>query len=484
MLSANHITTSFCYYSLSQAITAIVGFIILSVYTKLLEPSEFGKVSIIWVFINIVSILIDGRLNTAFSIKYYKSSREENVTNIYSIFLYNLIVYSIFFFVFLSFPWLFESLLGIKIIKSEIYVIFLLILVMIFGNFYTNFLMISRKPKSFFIVLLMFNAVLIISSLVYLFTFSAGYISYLKAYTISYLILSLLGLRFFISTYKPRRKMISCSNLKKLLNIGLPLVPDALLLMLLVWADRYVLNLYSGLTIVGIYSAGYRFSELINNFVLTPFGQAMSPTLFEQYTKSMVEYKRIMGQILKYYWLVILSITIVYFVFLKEVYMLFIGGEYLEGYNIIGIVLLGIIIGGAANLLSATLIMKEKTKYVFLFTSISVFLNIGLNFIIVPTYGMYGASIATLLSYILQFILIFYYTQKLVYIKYDYSFIFKSTFCSLFFLILVILVSYLNINSLIRIGLKATLFLLFIMTTYSFKDLRYIWKRVLNYVSA
>ena len=36
---------------------------------------------------------------------------------------------------------------------------------------------------------------------------------------------------------------------------------------------------------------------------------------------------------------------------------------------------------------------------------------------------MYGAAVATLVSYILQFIMVFIYTQKLVFINYDYKFI-------------------------------------------------------------
>lgn len=483
ILSQNYLAKAFSFFSLSQAISALTSFGILALYTKLLPPAEFGKISLIWIFVIIASTIIDGRLNTAFSIKFYKVSKEENTRNIYSIFIYNLVVFSLVYFVFLSYPSLFQKILGIQIATSDLNVVFLLILFMIFGNFYTNILIVAKKPKDYFLVKLVFNAALIISSFVYLIVLESGYISYLKAYLVSYLIISLIGLRFFIFYYTPRKKdIISLVNLKNLLRIGLPLVPDALLLMLLTWADRYILNLYAGLAIVGIYSAGYVFSGIINSFIVTPFGQALSPILFEQFVKSRDEYKKIMSRVFKYYWLVILSMAIAYFVILKEGYQLFIGAEYIEGYNIIGIVLLGIILWGATVFLGATLIMKEKTGKIFLFTSISVFLNIGLNFILIPTYGMYGAAVATLLAYVLQFIMIFAYTQKLVFIKYDYRFIFKSVSISLGFFAFIIFVSYLNINAVISLGLKAVLFLSFILIAYKFLDLEKSVKEVLNYV--
>lgn len=478
-LFSNYVVKAFSLYSLSQVISAVISFGILSLYTKILSPTDFGKISLIWMFVVVASILIDGRLNTAYSIKFYKSSKEENTINIYSIFSYYLIAFSIFYLTFLYVPSLFENILGMQIMISDFNIIFLLILVMIFGNFYTNFLMISKKPKSYFFVMLIFNAALVASSLVYLLILKAGCIAYLKAYLISYLILSLFGLRFFLSNYKLGKKIISAPNLKNLLHIGLPLVPDALLLMLLTWADRYVLNIYSGMAIVGIYSVGYRFSEVINSFVISPFGQASSPILFEKFTTSLPEYKRIMGQFLKYYWLVILSIITAYFVILKETYQLFIGTEYMEGYNIIGFVLLGIIIGGASSLLSVTVVMREKTKYMFLLSLVSVSLNIGLNFLFIPEYGMYGAAIATLASYILKFILVFSYTQKLVFISYDYRFIFKSILISGSFLALVIFVSYLKFNTFYSIGIKAGLFLIFISVIYNIKEMKHLWKRFL-----
>ena len=152
ILSQSYLAKAFSFYSLSNAISAIISFVILAFYTKYLPPSDFGKISLMWIFVIIASILIDCRLNTAFSIKFYKVSKEENVKNIYTIFLYNLIVFSLVYSIFLSYPSLFQKILKIEIITSDLNIIFFLILFMIFGNFYTNFLMVAQKPKSYFFI--------------------------------------------------------------------------------------------------------------------------------------------------------------------------------------------------------------------------------------------------------------------------------------------------------------------------------------------
>jgi len=481
ILSQSYLAKAFSFFSLSQAISALTSFGILALYTKLLPPADFGKIALIWIFIIIASTLIDGRLNTAFSIKFYKVSKEENTKNIYSIFIYNLIIWGLVYSVFLLFPSLLQKIIRVQIGASNPNIVFLLILFMILGNFYTNILIVSQKPKNYFLVNLVFNAALIISSSIYLNVLKLGYISYLKAYLISYLIISLIGLRFFIFNYVPHKNIISLVNLKNLLKIGLPLVPTGLMLMLLTWADRYILNLYVGLTIVGIYTVGYKFSELINNFIVNPFGQALSPVLFKQFAQSRDEYKRTMSRVFKYYWVIMSGIMIAYFVVLREFFLFFIGAKYMEGYNIVAIVLFGIILWGITNLLAATVIMKEKTEKMLLFTSISVFLNIGLNFILIPKYGMYGAAIATLLAYVLQFIMIFIYTQKLVLITYDYRFIFKSISISLCFFVVILFLSYLKVNVAITLGLKAILFSLFILVAYKFLGFGEAIKKFLNY---
>jgi O-antigen/teichoic acid export membrane protein len=240
--------------------------------------------------------------------------------------------------------------------------------------------------------------------------------------------------------------------------------------------------LYSGLSIVGIFSVGYNFAELISYFIVNPFGQALAPVLFKQFTQSKDAYKETMSRVFKYYWLAMFCVMIAYFVILREVFQLFIGAEYMEGYNIIAILLFGVIFSGVAtNILGATVVMKEKTGKMFLFTFISAFLNIGLNFILIPRYGMYGAAIATSLSYVLHFFMIYSYTQKLVFVSYNYKFILKSIIISLFFFTLILCLSYLKVNVAIILVLKAITFLFFTILSYKYLELKNAIKGILDY---
>jgi len=482
ILTSNYLLKSSGFFTVSQGIAAIVNFAILALYTKYLPPLEFGKIAMIWMFVLISSIVIDSGMNTAFSIKFYKIDNKENAKHIYSIFAYYLIILVVLYVIFRIFPSFFLKVINVNIPTSGVNILFLLLLSMLIGNFYTNILIVDKKPKEYFFIILIFNLVLIISSVIYLTVLKSGYFSYIYVYLISYIIISLIGLRFFLVSYKfSSIKIISIFSIRKLLKLGIPLVPNSLLLMLLTWADRYIINIYSGLAVVGIYTIGYRFSQIIDRFIVSSFGKALSPILFQQFATSIDEYKNTLSKLFKYYWIVILGITITYFVILKEVFSLLISVKYVEGYNIIPVVLLGVVLWGITNLLGVTLIMKEKTNKMFLFTFISVLLNIGLNFLLIPQYGMYGAAIATFISYFIQFVLIFKYTQKLLKIDYDYGYTFMTISISLFFLGGVIFVSYLDFSPLLSMSIKAFILSVFLFVSYKYMGIKKLILAVRDY---
>lgn len=484
-ISKSYPLKAFSFYSFTQGINALTNFGILSLYTKLVQPEDFGKISLIWMFIVIMSSLVDSRLNTAFSIRFYKNSKYENMRNIYTILVYNISIFLIFYILFSSIPFLFQAVLKVELEQYEPLIIFIVIILMVISNFFTNLLILRKSPKNYFLTMMLFDALLVSSSLVFLIILKSGYISYLKSYLVSYFIISTIGLIFIIYNYRPcLENMISINNLKNLLKISIPLIPDGLLLIVLAWADRYILNIYCGTAVVGTYSVGYVFASVINNFILNPMGQALTPHLIEQYTKSIEGYKNTVANIFKYYWLIMSCILLIYFMILKDAYQLLIGKAYITGYDIIGIISIGIVIGGMTSYLGATIFMNEKTGRIFLFTAITATLNIGLNFILIPRFNIYGAAIAITLSYLLQFLMILTYSQRLVFIKYDYKFVIKSVFISLCFLLAIIFISYVDINIGIRFGLKLIMFLLFVLISYKFLQLKESVKDIMKYVKS
>lgn len=431
-IKGSYLGTAFGYLSLAQAVNGVTNFGLMTLYTKVLPPAEYGKISIIWLFITILSMLIDGRLNTAFCIRFYKNTKEENTINLYTIFVYNFAVFLFAYSVLIISPHFVSKILNVSLTSTDLHYICFIAMFMLLNNFFNAFLMVSQQPKRYFQVCLFFNAILVLFSMVLLLGLKYGYMAYLKSYLVGYFSVSVLGMRHFLTNYSPQKgRFFSLVKLRQLLRIGYPLVPDGLMYLLLAWAGRYILNIYSGLAVVGIYSVASIFSSVFNNFIVTPFGQAVTPLLFKKYASSREEYGDQLGLIFKYYWLVMFTLIVGYFSVLREVFQLFVGAKYIEGYYLVAPIVIGITMSGATNLLGASIILKEKTSKMFMLTSISVALNITLNMVLVPRIGMYGTAIAILLSYVAQFSLVLFYSQKLVHVHYNYPFILKYSLVAL-----------------------------------------------------
>lgn len=480
--SQNYIIKAFTSFSAIQIIGILAGFIILSLFTKSLSPEDFGKVTFIMILVVILATIIDCGLNTAFSIRFYKVSDEENKKNIFTILIYNLLVLILFCIPFLLFPSFSQKLFKTKLSMYQQISIFFLILVTIVGRFYTNFLMIAKKPKTYFIVNVCFYFILIVMSLIFLLVLKTGYFSYVYAYIIAHSSLAITGLWYFLFRYRIElKKSLSFTNLISLLKLGLPLVPNSLILMLLTYADRYILGMYTGLAAVGIYSVGYTFSEKVQSAIISPVGQALTPIGFKTFAKDISEYKILLKKIFEGYWLLIGIFLVFYFSILRELFTLLIGKQYLEGYNIIPIVIIGTVFFGAANMVAGTVVMKEKTDKIFLFSLIAVVINILLNFILIPGFDIYGAAIATLISYVVYFCLFFRYTQQLVYVPYNFRLILSSGLIWLIFLGLIVSVSYLKINILISLLIKITLMCFSVLIMQKLFNVKDVIKQVLQY---
>lgn len=470
---SSSLAKSTSFLTLAQVISGATNFFLLSIFTKYLLPEDFGKISLIWVFVTVVTIILDSGMNTAFSIKFYKTTLKQQTDNLISIFIYYLITICFLFFLIQIIPNFFLSVIRVNVSTQNLNIVFVLILLILFSNFYTNILIIEKKAKRYFIVKLIFNVLLIVSSLIYLFVLEPNYISYIKVYCIAHFVICCLGIYYMVNNYKILSNIkFSFFKLKVLLRLGLPLVPNSLLLMVLTWGDRYILDTYSGLAAVGIYTVGYRFSEVINQFVIQPFGKAISPMLFEKYANSKDEYKAVLEKVFKYYWIITFSIIIAYFVILKEVFALVIDLRYMEGYNIILIVLLGIVMWGITNFIGATIVMKEKTEKIFIFSLCSVVINIVLNFLLIPKFGIYGAATATFVSYSIQFLMIFWYTQKLFRMNYAFKYVFNSTIISILFLCIIVYISNLSLHVSILISLKTVLALIYFFVIYKYYGIK------------
>ena len=64
-VSTNRIIFAFLWKLLERCGVQGIGFVMAVVLARLLQPSEYGEIALVLVFVNIANVVVDGGLNTA-----------------------------------------------------------------------------------------------------------------------------------------------------------------------------------------------------------------------------------------------------------------------------------------------------------------------------------------------------------------------------------------------------------------------------------
>ena len=88
------------------------------------------------------------------------------------------------------------------------------------------------------------------------------------------------------------------------------------------------------------------------------------------------------------------------------------GSEYILASGVLQIYIwsgVGLFLGWGIN---QYLLSEDRINTIFLYNTVSMIMNIGLNFLFIPLFGLYGAAWATLISYIVAPVLFFIFRKK------------------------------------------------------------------------
>jgi O-antigen/teichoic acid export membrane protein len=215
---------------------------------------------------------------------------------------------------------------------------------------------------------------------------------------------------------KPR---FSKSLIKEMLGYGLPLVPVAFLAWIIAASDRYFLQIFCDSTEVGLYSLGYRFGGVLHGLVLGPFQLAWMPFLFS--IRQERNAKEIYASVLTYFTVIATFVALALSILSKEVLMVMATPPFYSAYRVVPLIALSYLFYGCFMCVNMGMYLEKKTKYIPFIVGAGAALNLGLNYLLIPTYGMMGAAIATAASYLLMLVVAFFAAQRYYPVRYEWS---------------------------------------------------------------
>jgi len=200
--------------------------------------------------------------------------------------------------------------------------------------------------------------------------------------------------------------------LRPYLAYALPLVPNTSLQWVVNFSDRYFITHLMDLENVGIYAASYSLGFVITLFI-APIGFVLYPTMSRLWEeKKLDEMAFWMGNSLKYFlFFVIPSVLGVHY--FAPFILSTLATEEFTGYPwLVLLVSSGFLFYGVAQIYIFLLLILEKTVCILLIFLIVAFVNIVLNSVLIPEMGITGAALATLISYFVQFGIVYLVTAR------------------------------------------------------------------------
>lgn len=213
--------------------------------------------------------------------------------------------------------------------------------------------------------------------------------------------------------------------LKEMLMFSLPLVPDGLSWWFVNLSDRIMVSAFLGVSSNGIYAISGKLSNILSSlYQIFNMSWQESASLHIDSDDSSVFFTKVLNQSYKFFY----SICHFLMVSIPFVFYWFVGEKFNEAYIYIPPLLLGNLFNALANIIGVVYIAKKETTMVSKTTISAAIVNIVINLLFLKRFGLYIATVSTLLSYILLTFYRYVDVKKYIKMELEPTFFIKSLF--------------------------------------------------------
>jgi len=217
--------------------------------------------------------------------------------------------------------------------------------------------------------------------------------------------------RTYLSKLESLEKRVDRGLLLSIIDEGKFLWVTYISFLVYTQVDRLMIKQYLGVAEVGIYTIGVQLSAILA-ILLAPVQNSLFPKMMELYRRDYKEYYNFYlfsNTLITQFYLVVTVISI--FV-VKLLFGYVYAQEYTPAIGVYSILAVSIFIKANGSLQTGHMTLKNITKKSFYKTLISLVINIVLNAILIPRYGIDGAAIATLITQFTALFLIDFFIEE------------------------------------------------------------------------
>jgi O-antigen/teichoic acid export membrane protein len=453
-------------YSIGNLSSKLLGLILIPLYTEKLTVSEYGILGMLEITAQVFTAVFGMSLFNAFFRWYWdKDYLGKQKSMYFTILVFVLVLSLLLNILFWPLHGSFSNLLFGSADYGYLIMLILLISLLDAPALVTNTLVRLQEKPVFYTVL---NVAKILTNLVFTVYFIAYrgkkvegiYEAQLIGNAVYYLVVS----RFILKNIEFRFERVM---LKGMLKFSYPLLFTSLAGIILTISDRYVLRFISDLAFVGIYSLGYKIANTLRVFIITSVNLAIQPMIYKMIDQP--DNKRFYSKIMTYFSFGLMICALGLSLFGRELikFLSKTNPDYWEAFTIVPVISLAIFFSMLRDVSLTGINISKKTVVNARYIIFVAAFNIGLNILLIPSFGYMGAAIATLISQLIYFLFIYYFAQKYYPIKYEITKVIKIIGTGILIYLISILTN--DMSLLARLLIKSLLFISFPFILYPLK---------------
>lgn len=273
-----------------------------------------------------------------------------------------------------------------------------------------------EKVKLFAVDGILTTLMMILFNILFLLKFKWGMTGYLLAIILSDFCSSVF---LFVAAglwrhVDPRRFQLSA--LKEMLRYCAPLVPTTLLWLITSISDRFIIVMYHGEAMNGINTVAYKIPTIITT-IFTMFSQAWNMSAIQENGSEGREgfYTTVFSLNQSFMYVMAAGILMIN----RPLTYIWVNPAYHEAMLYSPILTMATVFTCFNVFLGSVYIAEKKTKRSFMTSLAAGIINIILNFLLIPRFGIYGAAGATFAAYFLVFFFRLFDTSRIIRFKFS-----------------------------------------------------------------
>ncbi len=391
------------FYLVSNLFNKGIVFLTIPIYTRVLSSYDYGIINTFTAWVGIITILIGFAFHMG-----VRAAFKDYISKINNFFKSIIILNTI---IFISIFLIFTLVYNFCSFNKY----YILISLCLFQGFslgiiqdYSMYLMMKLRYKERSLLMVFPNIIITLLSIFFI-IFILNSNKYLGKIVTGTIINFIVAIVIIIKVLKFDGPIINKEYWKYVLRVSTPLIFHGLSLTILSQSDRIMLTYFRGPSETGIYSLSYNFG-MIANLLITSIDGVWVPWFYKNMESESIE---LLNEKVRLYIEIIVIPIICILLVSPDLLKLLAPRDYWDGIS-----LLPLIISASIIIFYYTLYVNiehyhKKTKVIALNTLISALLNIVLNIVFIPKYGMLAAAGTTTVSYAISFLLHYKYSKTI-----------------------------------------------------------------------